>query len=196
MTKTKALPPRLLALRERLTKDHRSSEKAHVDAAVAVILVERMEESGLSLLLIQRAERTGDPWSGQIGLPGGRVKESDDSVRSALRREVIEEVGVDLEKEANELGALSLGHPMRSTELQVQPWVYGLTQQPSVTSGPEVSEAFWTDMAELTTKKGTAQVIIRGQRLEVQAYVIDGKIVWGFTHRVLGELLQIPEVTS
>ncbi len=196
MTKTRALPPRLVALKERLAKDHRSSDKDHVDAVVAVMLVESTEESGLNLLLIQRAERAGDPWSGQIGLPGGRVKDNDGSVRSALRREVIEEVGIDLEKEAHELGPLSLGSPMRRTELRVQPWVYGLAQQPNVTTGPEVSETFWTDMTELTTKKGIAKVNIRGERREVEAYVVDGKIVWGFTHRVLGELLQIPEVTA
>jgi len=196
LTKTIALPSRLVALKERLAKDHRSSDKDHVDAVVAVVLVERIGDSGLSLLLIQRAERAGDPWSGQIGLPGGRVKDNDISVRSALRREVIEEVGIDLEKEAHELGPLSLGHPMRRTELQVQPWVYGLARQPNVTTGPEVSEAFWTDTAELTSKRGIAQVTIRGERREVEAYVVDGKIVWGFTHRVLGELLQIPEVTA
>jgi 8-oxo-dGTP pyrophosphatase MutT (NUDIX family) len=196
LTKTMSLPPRLTALKERLTKDHRSSDKDRVDAVVAVMLVERMEESSLSLLLIQRAVRADDPWSGQIGLPGGRVKTTDGSLRSALRREVIEEIGVNLEKEAHELGPLSLGYPMRRTELQVQPWVYGLAQQPTITTGPEVSEAFWTDMAELDPKKGTAQVLIRGERRQVEAYVVDGKIIWGFTHRVLGELLQIPEVTA
>ncbi|HZY93580.1 MAG TPA: CoA pyrophosphatase [Candidatus Bathyarchaeia archaeon] len=196
MTETRDLPPRLIAIKERLAKDHRSSNKDHVDAVVAVILVERMEDSGLNLLLIQRAERADDPWSGQIGLPGGRVKDKDSSVRSALRREVIEEVGIDLEKEARELGPLSLGYPMRRTELRVQPWVYGLAQQPTVTTGTEVSEAFWIDAGELTAKNGTAQVSIRGERREIEAYTVEGRIVWGFTHRVLGELLQIPEVTA
>jgi 8-oxo-dGTP pyrophosphatase MutT (NUDIX family) len=39
-------------------------------AAVALVLV--TAEDSLELLLMRRADRAGDPWSGHIGLPGGR----------------------------------------------------------------------------------------------------------------------------
>lgn len=195
MTSTNNLPIRLLAVKQRLTAENRSSEKDSIGAAVAVILFEE-EEAGISTLLIQRAQRTGDPWSGQIGLPGGRVKETDKSPRQALKRESVEEVGIDLDTSAVELGPLSLGFPMRRTELQVQPWVYGVREKPGTTIGPEVTEAFWVPLTSLISNSTTAQISIKGQKLEVKAFVIDAKIVWGFTHRVLSELLQIPELMT
>ncbi|TMI38220.1 NUDIX domain-containing protein [Candidatus Bathyarchaeota archaeon] len=74
---------------------------------------------------MHRAERIDDPWSGQIGLPGGRITRSDPSARAALRREVSEEIGLDLDKDGDELGTLSLGSPMRRLEMKVQNWSRG-----------------------------------------------------------------------
>jgi len=148
----------------------------------------------LETLLIQRTERHDDPWSGQIGLPGGRVKPSDPSTKAALLREVVEEVGVDLGSEGEEIGPLSLGHPMRRTEMRVQPWVYGLWRRPSVIIGPEVSSAFWVSLQQLPSMQTTGDVLIRGVERSVECFLVNGKIVWGFTYRVLTELLQIPGV--
>lgn len=150
----------------------------------------------LETLLIQRTERHDDPWSGQIGLPGGRVKSSDPSTKAALLREVVEEVGVDLNSEGEELGPLSLGHPMRRTEMRVQPWVYGLKEKPEVNFGSEVSSAFWVSLPRLRSTQTTSEVLIRGQHWKVECFLVEGKIVWGFTFRVLTELLQIPGVLN
>ena len=38
-------------------------------------------------LLIERARRAGDPWSGHMAFPGGRVERADTSVRGAAERE-------------------------------------------------------------------------------------------------------------
>lgn len=152
--------------------------------------------SDLEALLIQRTERHDDPWSGQIGLPGGRVKDSDPSVRLALHREVMEEVGVDLATGGEELGPLSIGHPMRRLEMKVQPWVYALSNRPSLRIGPEVSSAFWVSLPNLPSRKTTSQVSIRGEERRVECFLVDRKVVWGFTYRVLTELLQIPGVVG
>jgi 8-oxo-dGTP pyrophosphatase MutT (NUDIX family) len=61
-------------------------------AAVALVLVPHPD----SLLLIRRAERSGDPWSGQVGLPGGRRDPDDATLLSTAVREAVEEVGVHL----------------------------------------------------------------------------------------------------
>ena len=60
-------------------------------AAVAVLI----RPDG-AVLFIQRAEYEGDPWSGHMALPGGRIDPGDDGAEAAARREVHEEVGVDL----------------------------------------------------------------------------------------------------
>ena len=161
---------------------------------MGLMLLEKGKD--LETLLIQRSERHDDPWSGQIGLPGGRVKDSDLSIRSTLRREVIEEVGIDLAKTGEELGTLSIGQPMRRLDMKVQPWVYGLMQRPEVEIGPEVSSAFWVSVPGLPSRKATTEVLIRDQPRTVDCFLVDGKVVWGYTYRVLTELLQLPGILA
>src|SRR4051812_31480098 len=63
-------------------------------AAVAVVLRERGGET--EVLLIRRAERDGDPWSGHVAFPGGRADPGDASLEATAIREAREEVGLDL----------------------------------------------------------------------------------------------------
>jgi len=186
------LSPRLSRLKETLSTKHLSGTDENVQAVVAVLLQEETS-SDLNLLLIHRAERIDDPWSGQIGLPGGRVERSDPSARAALRREVSEEVGLDLDEDGDELGTLSLGSPMRRLEMKVQPWVYGLRHRREVRTGPEVQEAFWVSLARLPSLRTTTEIEIGGTRRGVEAFLVDGRVVWGFTHRVLEELLSVQD---
>jgi len=53
--------------------------------SAAVALLVRPVEDDLELLLIRRAEREGDPWSGHMALPGGRAApgEEDDATTAA-----------------------------------------------------------------------------------------------------------------
>ena len=71
-------------------------------AGVAVIF--RSSSRQEEVLLIRRAEREGDPWSGQVAFPGGMVSASDKSFEETARRETAEEVGVDLSANASFLG--------------------------------------------------------------------------------------------
>src|SRR5438045_5900174 len=62
-------------------------------AAVSLVLVEGAE--GAEILLIKRAERAGDPWSGQIAFPGGRRDLRDRDLVGTAMRETREETGVE-----------------------------------------------------------------------------------------------------
>jgi 8-oxo-dGTP pyrophosphatase MutT (NUDIX family) len=188
------LSSNLHRLKEKLSSIHRSNEGGQVEAVVAILLWDEAER-GMQTLLVQRAEREGDPWSGQIGLPGGRVKQGVEAPRTALHREVEEEVGIKVEDVGVELGSLSVGHPMRRMEMGVQPWVYGLRMKPRVSIGPEIAGSFWVNLAELPSKKKMSEITIRNQPWNVESFVVEGKIVWGFTYRVLTELLPILEIS-
>ena len=190
---TTALSQRFMSLKENLSSDPRSSSNERVDAVVAVLLYQDSADE-LNTLLIHRMERSNDPWSGQIGLPGGRVEKFDGSTHEALEREVREEVGLELGREGEQLGVLSVGHPGRRLEMRVQPWVYSLQRRPEVTTGPEVQHAFWVSLSRLPSLRGTSEIEISGTRMMVEAFLVDSRIVWGFTYRVLNELLAVPGV--
>lgn len=189
MSNPQPLSPRLDVLKNALAHNHTPTEEK-VEAAVGIMILEQDED--LETLLIQRAERDRDPWSGQIGLPGGRTKESDGTIRGTLHREVEEEVGIDLARAGQELGPLSIGQPMRRLEMRVQPWVYLLERRPSLRLGEEVSSAFWVSLPQLPITRTTSEVFIRDEFRTVECFLVEGKVIWGFTYRVLTELLQIP----
>ena len=63
-------------------------------AAVAMLLREAAE--GPEVFFIERARHPGDPWSGHMAFPGGRVEVGDPDVRAAVERETLEEVGISL----------------------------------------------------------------------------------------------------
>jgi 8-oxo-dGTP pyrophosphatase MutT (NUDIX family) len=193
MPATFALSERMTRLKENLSSNPRSSTDEHVDAVVGVLLYQDSADE-LSTLLIHRVERNNDPWSGQMGLPGGRVEKFDGSTQEALEREVREEVGLEVREEGELLGLLSIGHPGRRTEMKVQPWVYCLHSRPMVIIGPEVQHAFWVSLSKLPSLKGTSEIEIGGTRILVEAFLVEGRVVWGFTYRVLNELLAVPGV--
>ena len=188
------LTPNFLHLKDKLASINPSKNGDQVEAVVAILLWDEPGR-GVETLLVQRAEREGDPWSGQIGLPGGRVKRGGETPRIALHREVKEEVGVKLEEVGVELGSLSVGHPMRRIEMRVQPWVYGLRIKPRVSIGSEIASSFWANLADLPSKMKVSEITIRDKPWSVESFVVEGKIVWGFTYRVLTELLPILEIS-
>src|SRR5881628_3615215 len=154
------LSSNLLHLGDKFAAINQSNDGDQVEAVVAILLWDEPGR-GLQTLLVQRAEREGDPWSGQIGLPGGQVKQGDETPRAALHREVEEEVGIKLEEVGIELGKLAVGHPMRRTGMRVQPWVYGLRIKPAVNIGPtEIADSFWVNLAELPSKKKMSEITI------------------------------------
>lgn len=187
------LSARLSGLKEILSGRQLSRPDEAVDAVVA-ILIQDGEGANMDVLLIHRAERQNDPWSGQIGLPGGKVEKFDPSTKAALHREVREEIGLNLDTEGEEIGRLSVSSPMRRLDFKVQPWVYALVRRPSVKTGPEVQGALWVSLRKLPSLKISAEIDIRGTKRMVDAFLVDGHVVWGFTHRVLNELLALQDL--
>jgi hypothetical protein len=63
-------------------------------SAVAMIL--QVRDGELHILMIKRAEREGDPWSGHMAFPGGRMDKTDANGYAVAVRETSEEVGLAL----------------------------------------------------------------------------------------------------
>lgn len=157
--------------------------------AAAVMVLLRSRADGLDVLLGQRVTREGDPWSGQIGLPGGRRQEMDATVLDTALRETREEMGLDLSGRAEILGHMPPRAPGNMLAMLVVPFVAlaGDGLEPRI--GPEMESAFWTPLRELpSTWARTSVQTVLGELL-VPAYLWNDRVIWGFTYRVLEELL-------
>jgi 8-oxo-dGTP pyrophosphatase MutT (NUDIX family) len=155
-------------------------------AAVALVLLEGQQ--GLEILIIKRAERGDDPWSGQIALPGGRYGAGDLDLEATAVRETREETGVDLSG-AERLGALDDLHPRTSLlpPVVVRPFVFALTRRATLVPSDEVQRAFWLPLARLSEPGVRREVTLtlRGGTHTLPAYLVDDDLIWGMTERIL-----------
>jgi 8-oxo-dGTP pyrophosphatase MutT (NUDIX family) len=156
-------------------------------AAVAAIVRPGSEPEGAEILLIRRAERAGDPWSGHMAFPGGRRDERDRSLLETATRETLEEVGIALD--GAPLGLLP-DVPTHRTGLVVRPFVFALERNVTLATSDEVAEALWTPLAPLMRGEhgGTYAFRHEGIRYALPCFRLEDRIVWGLTYRML-ELL-------
>ena len=157
-------------------------------AAVSLVLVPGLK--GLDGLFIRRARHPLDPWSGQIGLPGGRREDCDSELFDTAVRETAEETGVGL-TEADLLGELDDLHPRTKSlpDIVVRPFVFALPRRPRLRVSQEVAYPLWLGLKDLKRGAGTARPVVRGRRLEVPCWRAGRHMVWGLTHRIVSPLL-------
>lgn len=161
-------------------------------AAVAAVFHEG--KAGLELLFIHRAEHPRDPWSGQMGWPGGGIDDDDDGPLAAALRETREELALDLERDAELLGALSevRTHLRRGPgPLSVVPFVFELKGEPVLVPNPEVQAALWVPLSFLLERGNRDRIVWtgRGVPLVMPCYRFEGRVIWGLTLHMLDELL-------
>jgi len=155
-------------------------------AAVAAILT-----ADLDLLLMRRAEHPGDPWSGHVSFPGGRIEDHDhDSVAGAIR-ETSEEIGVDLGR-AQLLGPLdeltTVGVP---SGLVIRPFVFAIDERPALTPNREVASVHWIGLGDLLSGRGRGpfEYDHRGTLHTLPRVDFQGLRLWGLTLRMVDDLL-------
>jgi 8-oxo-dGTP pyrophosphatase MutT (NUDIX family) len=187
-----ALTQRLSRLRERLPAlpPPSSTDTSLLWAAVALILAPDPD----SILLIRRAERSGDPWGGHMALPGGRKEAVDQDLLATAIRETREEVGVQLGREhlAGTLDDVVPRTPVLPP-IAVTPFVFLLPVRPALTLNSEVAAATWTSIDHLSNPKThhPVELNVTGQTRLVPAYELESGIVWGMTERMLSNLLTL-----
>jgi 8-oxo-dGTP pyrophosphatase MutT (NUDIX family) len=162
-------------------------------AAVALVLTE--SNDGPSLLVIRRAIREGDPWSGQMALPGGRFETEDGSLLETAMRETQEETGVHTDKtdclgELSDLAPTSPGLP----PIAVRPFVFGLLEKPLVTLNPEADRYIWVPLKSLRSSRKRSRVKVRGHHLLVESFLVEGEIIWGMTERIIMLFLDLVNI--
>jgi 8-oxo-dGTP pyrophosphatase MutT (NUDIX family) len=154
----------------------------------------RRGRSGEEVLLIRRAEREGDPWSGHVAFPGGRVEAGDPSFRDAATREAREEVGADLASGARFLGYMG-PFRTRGRSIRVVPAVFLLNGPIEISPNSEVSSHMWVALQDLLGRKNrsTYSPVRSDNKRRVQSFNIRGFLVWGLTERILSSLAESAE---
>jgi 8-oxo-dGTP pyrophosphatase MutT (NUDIX family) len=168
-------------------------EAAPARAAVAAVLREGSGEP--ELLFIQRAERPGDPWSGQMAFPGGRVDPSDPHEQAAAERETEEEVGLRLAECGALLGRLDeIQARARGGRLPlgIAPFVYWLHSPVEACLSCEVQQIVWIPLIELfnPANRHSLDYPMDGQVRRLPAIEFQHKVVWGLTLAIVGDLLE------
>ncbi|HEX9085638.1 MAG TPA: CoA pyrophosphatase [Gemmatimonadaceae bacterium] len=160
----------------------------------AVALIFRLGQGdALELLFIKRADYEGDPWSGQIALPGGRAEQGDASLAETAMRETREETGIDLAREGMIIGTLDDLRPqsIRLPAIIVRPYLALLDRDEPLHLSNEVALAFWLPFAALTRTESWHEdsVFARGIQINARVFRHEEHVIWGMTERILAQLL-------
>ena len=168
-----------------------ASEPDRLRAAVALCVVPDPD----AILIIQRSAHPDDPWSGHMGLPGGRREDVDADLVDTAIRETMEELGVRLDRSML-VGMLDDVYPRSqvTSPFLVRPFLFSLPARQPLTLSEEVASAEWLPIARLLDPALYQNVTLTlgGAERVVQGYVLDQeRFIWGMTERVLTPVLDV-----
>ncbi len=160
-----------------------------VGSRAAVALVLRQGDDDVELLFIRRAEHPDDPWSGHMAFPGGRAEPDDPDLRTTAVRETGEEVGVDLARSAECLGALDEIKAiarMRPVSLAIAPYVFRLKERFEPRLSDEVRSVHWLPLEPLMgdALRSTMDYVHQGVAIQFPCLRVEELVIWGLTYRM------------
>lgn len=156
-------------------------------AAVAAIITD-----ALDVVFMQRSVYEGDPWSGHVSFPGGRV-EAGESMLEAAVRETREELGLDLEgPDVRLLGELDeLRTRSELPTLIIRPHVFHVPDLGPLTPNEEVARVLRHPLQALLQGQGRGRMTHawRDQQIVLPCVDFDGVRLWGLTLHMVDDLL-------
>lgn len=185
--------PRLVTLRRALEERPLTRLPRDESLSQAAVLLTLRPTDPLELLLIKRADKEGDPWSGHMALPGGRRQTGDATLLATALRETREETGLVVDPAAV-LGELEEVRPgsRRRFSIMVSPWVAVVDPGATITPAPaEVETALWVPLPHLASEEAVDELLIEleGESRAFPALSYQEYVIWGLTHRILEDFL-------
>ena len=160
------------------------------EAAVAIVQAGGAEGS---ILLMRRAEREGDSWSGHWSLPGGRRDPEDPDLLWTALRELEEECGIRLTPGHMEAAlAPTVARRKVGPFLLVAPFLFRVECEIPTTLDPrEAAHALWIPRGVLLDPARHCLRSVPGRPREMlfPCLELDGAPLWGFTYRLITDWL-------
>ncbi len=182
-------------LSERLASPHGLPVRTDGTPQAAVTIILREIRNDAEMLIIKRAECEGDPWSGHLALPGGRVDAADVDLMATAARETQEEIGINLFEGGLFIGALpiiNIRNP-RLPDLDILPFVAIAPAASSVRLNGEVAAIYWVSINQLRRDGASIEYRFKHDDLILKrpAYPSAGGLIWGITERILTSFLSL-----
>lgn len=157
-------------------------------ASVSIVVVSARDDA--RVVLIGRAVRRGDRWSGDVAFPGGMASDDDVSGLDTARREAREEVGLSLGDPIGTLSDRMSLAPGRTVPMRIRPFVFTSPEvEPFVPDAREVAAVYTPTFAEIDAAERTEVIRDFGwYRHRFEARVLGEHRLWGLTAGLLDEL--------
>lgn len=187
----------LLQMAESGLASHRPSRKwlKGIMKRASVALILQLRDGELGVWMIRRAEHEGDPWSGQMAFPGGRMEAEDENGLATARRETEEEIGLRLGTLEPCIGKLSELNAVNSRfrGLVISPYVFHLKRSVNFHPNYEVAEVVWVPLEFLLDTDNREEMVWErnGIRLTMPCYFYEERRIWGLSLRMLDELMDV-----
>ncbi|MFA5364613.1 MAG: CoA pyrophosphatase [Candidatus Bathyarchaeia archaeon] len=170
---------------EKLSKTLTQNPQDWADARAAVVAVLRLVGQDVQVLLVKRAEKVGDPWSGQIALPGGKRDSQDRDLKQTAVREAMEETGINILEDTCFLGAMQQVKTTEKPDMTILPFVVLQQKEQKINLNEELAGYFWVSLQDLKTCTGTFSY----KTTKCPAFILENYAVWGITHTIVNNLL-------
>jgi len=129
--------------------------------------------------------------AGEISFPGGRRDPGDAHLSATALREAEEEIGLDP-------AAVKLGERLPATNTfvtgyRIHPFVGHIAHPRELDLRPnpdEVETLLTFSLAVLRESYEMRRLIRRGVPIHTPTYEVEGRLIWGATARILGDLLE------
>lgn len=164
-------------------------------SSVAIIL--REGDQGLEVLMIKRAEREGDPWSGHMAFPGGRMELVDAGGLATAQRETHEEIGLADNQYSDCVGRLSDIHAnmkQRFKPMIISCFVFAVDEIPELNLNYEVADVIWVPLRFIAdhSNRQTMQWQRNNKKpVTLPCYFYQQQRIWGLSLMMLDELVSV-----